>query len=209
MADDRSRSTGGPGPRWSGDGRATEVQAPAHRTAEDDAREAPFIASGNEPIIVRPSPARPVPPAGFTEYAPFWRRCLAWSVDELAKTLLYFAIVVVLFTVTGASPAQPDSTLDFAALAPRLLLSVGYDWLFWSQGWTPGTSLMGLRIVGAGGAAPGGAAAAVRAGASLLSAAALFVGYAWMLWSPRRQTWHDMLARTFVVMEPRDEDHRA
>ena len=196
--------------------------------AEQDAREAPLVLDGNESmrrlgggqqandqhrLEPRTAPRvrlrRTPPPAGYVAYAPFWRRCVAFAVDELAKTGIYLGILVIVFAVTGSVPTADAADLDFADIAPRLLLSMGYDWMFWSQGWTPGSSLMGMRIVRADGGAPGPLFAAVRVAGSLVSAMALFVGFVWMLWSPRRQTWHDILARTMVVMvPPKDNEQR-
>ena len=34
---------------------------------------------------------------------------------------------------------------------------------------------------------------------SNLSALALFLGYLWMLWEPRKRTWHDIVANSLVV----------
>ena len=39
----------------------------------------------------------------------------------------------------------------------------------------------------------------VRYLVAFLSALALGLGYFWMLWDPRRQTWHDKAAGTVVV----------
>ena len=33
----------------------------------------------------------------------------------------------------------------------------------------------------------------------LASALALFLGYLWMLWEPRKRTWHDIVADSLVV----------
>jgi uncharacterized RDD family membrane protein YckC len=38
-----------------------------------------------------------------------------------------------------------------------------------------------------------------RALVSNLSAIPLFLGYFWMLWEPRRRTWHDIVADSLVV----------
>jgi uncharacterized RDD family membrane protein YckC len=34
---------------------------------------------------------------------------------------------------------------------------------------------------------------------SNLSALPCFLGFFWMLWEPRKQTWHDMVANSLVV----------
>jgi len=212
---DGPRPAGAPGPRWLGDG-AMARPSSATPVTDPDAREAPFVVGGNEPMprtvgahglehqTAKVRGRRIPPPAGYEAYAPFWRRCLAFAVDEIIKTSIY----LIIFALTGSVPAADAANLSFADIAPRLLLSMGYDWMFWSQGWTPGTALMGIRIVRADGSAPGPLFAAVRVAGSLVSAMALFVGFAWMLWSPRRQTWHDILARTMVVMVPPKEGER-
>jgi uncharacterized RDD family membrane protein YckC len=33
----------------------------------------------------------------------------------------------------------------------------------------------------------------------LLSALACFLGFFWMLWEPRKRTWHDIVANSLVV----------
>ncbi|MDA0815739.1 MAG: RDD family protein [Chloroflexi bacterium] len=196
------RSAGSPGPRWSGDGEASRPpQADAPAVVEDSS-DASRTLDGNEPTAARR--IRPAPPPGFAEYATFWIRAVAWLIDEIAKTFIYFGILVVVSILTGSMPAS-SSGMDPVALAPRLLLSMGYDWLFWSQGWTPGALAMGIRIVRDDGSIPGPRAASMRVGGSLLSGASLLIGYVWMLWSPRRQTWHDSISRTFVVIAPREQ----
>ncbi|MQC18144.1 MAG: RDD family protein [Chloroflexi bacterium] len=203
------RPAGAPGPRWHGDGSASrppgERDSAPGRDPQREIEEAPLVREGNE--LVQRGRRSVAPPPGFHAYAPFWRRCLAWGIDELLKTGLYLMIMLVVYAVTGGVPTASASEIDFQAVAPRLLLSMGYDWLFWSQGFSPGASLMGMRIVSPDGAPPGGRSAALRVAGSLISAAALFLGYAWMLWSPRRQTWHDTISRTLVVMT-REEQPR-
>jgi uncharacterized RDD family membrane protein YckC len=38
-----------------------------------------------------------------------------------------------------------------------------------------------------------------RALVSSLSALVFFLGYLWMLWEPRKRTWHDIVANSLVV----------
>ncbi len=37
------------------------------------------------------------------------------------------------------------------------------------------------------------------AGRAIAPALALFLGYLWMLWEPRKRTWHDIVADSLVV----------
>jgi uncharacterized RDD family membrane protein YckC len=107
-------------------------------------------------------------------------------------------------SLTGGSgaPSESDSVLT---LLPRLILGMGYDWIFWTQGWTPGAAIMEIHITDDEGRPPGPRRAAIRVLGSILSGMAFLVGYAWMLRSPRRQTWHDIMAGTVVVRVPIDE----
>ncbi len=151
-----------------------------------------------------------VPPSALrasvqVEYASFFRRLAAFLVDELAKAFVYLSIVLVVAMFGGLPESASSGEIDPVALLPRLLLSVGYDWIFWSQGWTPGTNALGIRIVRPDGSAPGPVRGGIRALVAIPSAFFFFVGYAWMLFNPRKQTWHDLAAGVYVV---RVEDTR-
>ena len=67
-------------------------------------------------------------------------------------------------------------------------------------GRTPGMRRLGLKVETTQGGRPSCWAALKRAGASYLSFS-LYVGYPWAVWDPRRQTWHDKIAGTFVVSD--------
>lgn len=182
-------SLGHPGPRWDGDG---SLGSPP--------REAPAAAGRAAEPLRSPASEEAGP-----EYASFLRRAASFLLDELGKTLIWITIIVVITPLTGGVVETPSDSVDILALLPRVLLSVGYDWIFWTQGWTPGAVVMQIRIVDLEGRAPGPGRAAIRVAGSVLSAAAFFVGYAWMFRSRRRQTWHDVLAGTVVTRTPRDE----
>lgn len=179
---------GHPGPRWQGDGSLGGRQPSPAEVALQELRERHAVATDRD-------------------YASFWRRLGSWLVDEACKTLLWLAIVTVFTILMGDTPQTSDD-LDPLALLPRAVLSLGYDWMFWTEGWTPGARLVGIRIVRADGAPPGPARAAGRVAGSMISGIPFFIGYLWMLRSPRRQTWHDALAGTYVVNVP-SEDGRA
>ena len=71
---------------------------------------------------------------------------------------------------------------------------------FWTLGGqTPGMALLGLRVVRTDGRPIGLATAFRRWALRLLSALALGLGFLPVLFSPRRQAFHDRLARTVVV----------
>jgi len=76
-----------------------------------------------------------------------------------------------------------------------------YYWVWNSVGWSPGKRALRLRIVTESGGPPGFARGFARTVGSVISALPVLLGYLWMLWDSKRQTWHDKMAGTFVVRE--------
>ena len=69
-------------------------------------------------------------------------------------------------------------------------------------GQTIGKKAVGIKVVDAVGGGPIGVGRGVgRYFARILSSIPCFLGYFWMLWDDRKQTWHDKLASTYVVKE--------
>jgi uncharacterized RDD family membrane protein YckC len=68
------------------------------------------------------------------------------------------------------------------------------------RGQTLGKRAMKIRVASLEGGYPiGYQRALIRAAARTLSYIPFCLGYFWMLWSPERQTWHDMLSQAVVV----------
>jgi uncharacterized RDD family membrane protein YckC len=187
-----SPSAGHPGPRWGGDGSLGEPGSEADTTV---------LAAADPPVILASVRSGDGPDRN---YASLGRRLASFLVDEAAKTFLWLIIIVTVLPWTGEVASASSDEVDFLALLPRILLSLGYDWIFWTQGWTPGAAVLGLRIIDDTERPPGPRRAAVRVAGSVLSGASFFVGYLWMLRSKRRQTWHDSMAGTFVIREERE-----
>jgi hypothetical protein len=69
-----------------------------------------------------------------------------------------------------------------------------------TAGQSIGNKILGIRVLDADtGRSLPYARAFARALMSNLSALAFFLGYFWMLWEPRKRTWHDMVAESLVV----------
>ena len=65
---------------------------------------------------------------------------------------------------------------------------------------TIGNKILGIRVLdGHSGRSLPYARAFARALMSNLSALPCFLGFFWMLWEPRKRTWHDMVATSLVV----------
>jgi uncharacterized RDD family membrane protein YckC len=134
--------------------------------------------------------------------AGFWRRLGAAFLDWVLVGVLA-AAVGELFGVQAPSPPSVDGNGNFqAAPGPFILVALAYFTYFHATGagQSIGNKILGIRVLDAGtGRSLPYARAFVRALMSNLSALALFLGYLWMLWEPRKRTWHDIVADSLVV----------
>lgn len=126
------------------------------------------------------------PPPGAL--AGFWIR--------LAATLLDGILLGILGGVLTFPVGDAGSTVLQAAVA-----AVYFVFLHSTKaGQTPGMRVCGIRLVdeSSGGQVEPGKAF-LRWVMSYVSAIPLALGYLWMLWDPKSQTWHDKVASTLVV----------
>jgi uncharacterized RDD family membrane protein YckC len=133
-------------------------------------------------------------PEHATSLASFGRRLGAHLLD-----LLWMLPLSLLLGALGDAVQGGAMTLGGEVMASVVVGLVVV--LFWVERQaTPGKLALGLRIVDAetGGLPPLGRLVTRYVG-YILSAIPLCLGYLWMLWDPRRQTWHDKLAATLVV----------
>ena len=116
-----------------------------------------------------------------------------------------------------ATPAQVQTTEEMAGLGLRvvsfvvdgIITSIPYlnfitvivNWVMYRRGNTIGLKLVGARIVRENGDVSGFFHTFIRAFAAILSFIPLGLGYAWALWDPQRQTWHDKIMHTYVMRD--------
>ena len=116
-----------------------------------------------------------------------------------------------------ATPAQVQTTEEMAGLGLRvvsfvvdgIITSIPYlnfitvivNWVMYRRGNTIDLKLVGARIVRENGDVSGFFHTFIRAFAAILSFIPLGLGYAWALWDPQRQTWHDKLMHTYVLRD--------
>ena len=115
------------------------------------------------------------------KYAGFWRRFAAGFIDGL---------------IVGAIPSMVFG--DRGALS--LLIALGYSvWMLGNYGSTVGMIVLKIKITKENGGRLTYQDAILRYFASILSTIVLFLGYFWMIWDAKKQTWHDHIAKTVVV----------
>lgn len=111
----------------------------------------------------------------------------------------YLIDIIILFVVTGIVTAILRGAL---AQLLSFLIGLGYFTYFEGNpsGQTPGKRALGIRVVDSktGGSLDFGKAA-IRYVGRIVSGLPLFLGYFWMLWDPKKETWHDKIAVTTVV----------
>jgi uncharacterized RDD family membrane protein YckC len=81
-----------------------------------------------------------------------------------------------------------------------ILTWTAYHIVMWGlKGATIGGLVVGTRIVRTDGSPIDFPVAVVRALASFLSAAGFLLGFFWAGWSAQKQSWHDIIAGTYVL----------
>ncbi len=126
--------------------------------------------------------------------AGFFQRLVADLIDGIILVIVGGIIAAVLHTGVEII-IIPISVAYFSLLEGGV------------SGQTIGKKAIRIRVVSLEDGQPiGYGRALLRDIARFLSEIPIFLGYLWMLWSPERQTWHDMIAKAVVVpasSEPR------
>ena len=155
---------------------------------------------GGGPLPPPPSFTSPAPP-GYVpygqhqdaqrEFAGFWIRFAASLLDAI---LIGIAVGVV-----GGALDIDSNSINLL----QILVGVAYYGVLegGDTGQTLGKKVCGIRVVDADTGRPGiGVGRGIgRYFARWLSAIPLGLGYFWMLWDAKKQTWHDKLVSTVVV----------
>jgi uncharacterized RDD family membrane protein YckC len=152
-----------------------------------------------------------------TQYGGFWQRFGARFLDGIITLAIALipAIIVGVIIYNAAYPSDQLFVTDeqagdaveagvLAGIAVCILVSAIYQLIGWSLGGTWGMRALGLRLItSSAGEAPGFGRALMRYFASLISLNVLwFLGFFWMIWDEKKQTWHDKAAGTVVVVQP-------
>ena len=128
------------------------------------------------------------------ELAGITQRFVANIIDNLVLTLPFLLLQFVI-----SPPEQPldGQLLNFIVLA----IPVAYHWYFWTHrdGQTPGKFAMGIRVIKTDGEQLSDVDALIRAIGYHVSALLLGLGFFWAILDSKNQTWHDKMARTYVV----------
>lgn len=121
--------------------------------------------------------------------AGFWRRLAASIIDSIVLGIVTYVLEAVVSQTFGV-------VLGFVVSAAY------FTWFHGRTGQTPGDAALGVRVVDLRdnvGAPIGYSRAFLRWLVSIFSGAVIVLGYLWMLWDGRKQTWHDKAAGSLPV----------
>ena len=160
----------------------------------------------------------PSPTSGF-ERAGFGARLGGWLLDYLL-----YGLVVALFAIPGAiligtsfsgcvsvgdevvcPPGEPNgATIALGGLliaVGTIFVIVIYLRALGTTGQTWGRKIAGVKVVGELTGQPIGIGKALgrQLFAGIISAQIFYLGYLWMLWDDKKQTWHDKVVGSIVV----------
>jgi uncharacterized RDD family membrane protein YckC len=156
-------------------------------------------------------PYRPVWDEHHEAFAPtyggFWIRLAAALVDGIIVGIALFVVFFVIGLIagiagmaTGLRPTTSGGSVNLVANLIYYILYVGYFIYFWGMGQTPAMRWFGLQVVDATTGTPiGFVRAGLRYVGYVISLVVCSVGLIWAAFDPRKQGWHDHIARTVVV----------
>ena len=135
--------------------------------------------------------------------ADFWRRLAAAFLDWILVGIVAAAIGDLFGVEAPVPPSAVGDRVQFQPTpGPFVLAALVYFTYFHatSAGQSIGNRILGIRALDADTGRPlPYARAFARALMSNLSALPCFLGFFWMLWEPRKRTWHDIVANSLVV----------
>ena len=143
-------------------------------------------------------------PASGVVYAGFWRRFVANLLDGIILGIVSFPINFITSLISGTSNSNSPAAMLASSVGSLIVLAIQIAYFVYfigSKGQTLGKMVMKIKVVKVGtNEAPGYVKAFLRdIVGKMLSALVLSLGYLWMLWDSKKQTWHDKIAGTVVV----------
>ncbi len=134
---------------------------------------------------------------GNVRYAGFWIRTIAVLIDSIILAIVMAAIVAIVGANTVLAYAQTGLSSFIINWILPLLLTM----LFWRlKGGTPGKMALSMKIVDANTLDKASwGQCFVRYIAYIVSTIPFLLGFFWIGWDKRKQSFHDKLAQTVVI----------
>jgi uncharacterized RDD family membrane protein YckC len=179
---------------------------PASRDWKSEVRRVKPAAPVRPPIVDRSAspaqPAAPVEPRSNPRgrAAPISLRLVAGLMDVAVVAAALGVFAAVCMSVSESILGGEDG---IRLIAMAFVLLMAFYWIFYLRflGRTAGMTWLGLRVLNFDGNLPDESQRRARAFGTVLSAAALGIGFAWAAADEGRLTWHDRISKTFVAMD--------
>ncbi len=146
------------------------------------------------------------------QYAGFWIRLIAFSIDNLILhlvSLLVLVAIALLSLIAGFDLFPDDSEGDLLPAGGSMFLACilmmtsmqifYYVYFHGTTGQTPGKKLLGIQVVQVSGRPMTPGIAFLRWVGYIVSAMFLYLGFLWIIFDGKKQGWHDKIAKTAVV----------
>jgi uncharacterized RDD family membrane protein YckC len=133
----------------------------------------------------------------------FGRRLFAALIDMLLVVFLVFMVMTAIgFGALFLAAFNPDDPtwVDSLIILSGLIVSIVYYVGSWAKsGQTLGKAVTGMKVVRTDGSPISWGQALLRYMGYIVSAAVFSLGFLWLAFDPKRQGWHDKIARTVVI----------
>lgn len=146
---------------------------------------------------------QPIPePQPVHDYAGFWIRVAGTLLDSL----FLIGISMLIFNPLRRAWGVTDAFISFIDLIEIVFDLLYFILLTWWTGQTLGKMILGIRVINARqsrGNLSAGQVFLREVIGKFLSSLPFSLGYMWVGWNRRKQGWHDLLAKTYVIYERR------
>ncbi len=154
-----------------------------------------------------------IPPT--PEYAGFWKRFLAYIIDGILLSVVYFVVLIPVFGLLGigaatyqeGDPAASEAFMMAAAGVYFLSMVVIFiaGWLYFAlmessnKGATLGKMALGIKVTDLDGNRISFGRATGRYFGKIISGLILYIGFIMAAFTEKKQALHDMMASCLVV----------
>lgn len=140
---------------------------------------------------------------GDHQLASIWYRFFAYLIDVLLAGAIYFLGIQPLLYLMGVDIYTTQS-LSIHVIAASLSVYVYFVLMTRYFGQSLGKMIFGLRVIRIDGQAMDWSTAIFREGIGkfISKLFSLYLGFIWAIFYPKKQSWHDLIADTYVVYEP-------
>ncbi len=146
------------------------------------------------------APRSSVPNDGIEALATFGQRLLGRILDSLNSLVAYLGVVMIIAVLMAVTGSEEGSVFATVVTVAGLALIVALQIVWEGRGGSPFRRGISVLIVDQHTFQPIGPwRAFVRILVANFSLLIFGLGFLWMLWDPKSQTWHDKAAGTVVV----------